>query len=833
MSKKRLVVNGLVSNLSKTSAVGGMAEAQNLVSRAADKLESRHGTALVSKSASQIRKLFTYAARVIAAIGTNQIALVNLDGTVTAYSGSTFANKSTTDTLRTLQAGGSLLLLGSTGIYRLSAISETPIKAGGPRGLSFDRSAVTQLNGTGGFLSDGYQVAYRYTIAIKDSQDFIHEGEPSGRSIVANASFTSGWVTTVAKNVVIRMLLPSDATVNHFFKLFRSRAVPTGTQPDDDLQLVYQDYLTTKNIADGYVQVTDIYPETVVKGEFIHTAPNFVKAFGTVDGENALPPAASDGVVFKNRAFLFNIVGYHTYAFSIIAAPVGSSPTIYIGVRTFPFTTVTSGSATQNIIETALNLVELINKDASCLATAAYVSDPDGTPGKILLTGKSVGTTFDVTLRTNGGLVDRTMFDPIMKLIDDPNFELSRVGTTITANNSSYDHAYRVGEQVTVVPGSDFTAGPHTILTVATTSFTYSSAVGTGTWPTTVSMYGVAEPIFRAKPDNEQNAYCYSKIREFGAFPRRNREYVGERGVEIGRVIALKNSIIIWTFSGLYRLTGDSPETFRVEAIDPQAVLVGRETVVALGDTCIGWTSKGIIECSDGGWRILSDDITPTLERLRAVYGSDLLVNAFAVGHEADRLYEIWYERELPGSTALVLSLKTERWTTYYHPIDLVCGLYNRADSKSWYGDYSDQFSPISFCHKERRGLVDGTDFKDEIITDATLPTTALAAISKRAVWNPFAGKTEGAEKAWHEVIFEFDNVCPTLLQVQFTGTAAGVGSQSVTPADTNPIVRVWPEVEVQGARLVVGISASVISEAFVLIAAEVHYEEFGTESVR
>jgi hypothetical protein len=59
MSKKRLVVNGLVSNLSKTSAVGGMAEAQNLVSRAADKLESRHGTALVSKSASQIRKLFT------------------------------------------------------------------------------------------------------------------------------------------------------------------------------------------------------------------------------------------------------------------------------------------------------------------------------------------------------------------------------------------------------------------------------------------------------------------------------------------------------------------------------------------------------------------------------------------------------------------------------------------------------------------------------------------------------------------------------------------------------------------------------------------------------
>lgn len=842
--KKFIRPLGLITNPSKLLKVGGLANAANTIIRRPGILESRRGFEYLAKTATgQHRALFPYENSLVGAFGTTELSKLSAPSW-TAFTGS-FTDVSTPNfstRLRMLNGNQNLLALTGGGVYRLSGLAEQPIRAGAPRGLCFDRTGPTNvLTGTGGILADQFQFAYRGVVGIKDAKGITHFGEPSSRTVIANATFTSGWVTTVAKNVVLRLILAKEATVNHFFQIYRSKAVPLGTQPGDDLQLVYQDYLTSKNITDGYVEITDVYSDALPKGAYIHTSPNFAKAFGLIDGENGPPPIGADGCVFKDRLFLFNTVGYPTFNLRLLGVALtngvqtGDQLVLQLGGFTMTagtnYNLVTTGTAFQNIEATALNLVEGINKHASNTSVYAfYVSAPDDAPGKILLMsrtpGQSIGTVFV------GPTSTRTCWDPV--LIPNGNtMILTRAGSTVTATTTLTKHVFRVGEQVLVTPpNGSWGAGPFVVLTATATTITYTDATSGAAGPTaatSVILTGYNTEAWKFKDDIASNGFSYSKIGDLESFPLRNKGLIQESSVRIGRAIALKDSVVVWTFDGLYRLTGDDPDTFTVTLIDQTAKLIATEAVAKIGDSAIGWTTKGVIQVDDSGWRVISDDVKPTLDQIQLnVSASTLFAKSFAIGYDTDQVFELWYPGVNGCSNALVWSAATNTWTEYWDALDYTAGVYDPYLDRVWYGGYFDASNAFTFKERKAGGLV----FQDDRITSASGPTVIQVAISKYVSFNPFAGADSSALKTWEEVLFSFEDTAPSVFESVVLYNERGLPDDvlvALMPSDsTEPWLRIWPSFNCSGARFGVTLTVSVINEAYKFLGFEVQWSEFG-----
>jgi hypothetical protein len=184
-------------------------------------------------------------------------------------------------------------------------------------------------------------------------------------------------------------------------------------------------YFTTSagEITAGTLTITDIVPDAL-RGETIYTASS---QEGVVN-QNEQPPLAKDMAVFRDTVFYANTVSKHRFYLTLLAAgsPNGiqADDTITIGgvaytgkaaetIASAQFKVFSAGSAAQNVRDTALSLVKVINQYSSSTVYAYYLSGPDDLPGKILLEERSIGgaafavissrtTAWNPTLETSG-----------------------------------------------------------------------------------------------------------------------------------------------------------------------------------------------------------------------------------------------------------------------------------------------------------------------------------------------------------------------------------------------------------------------------------------------
>jgi len=193
------------------------------------------------------------------------------------------------------------------------------------------------------------------------------------------------------------------------------------------------------------------------------------------------------------------------------------------------------------------------------------------------------------------------------------------------------------------------------------------------------------DTLTEAEADSAKNALLISKPQETEAVPLINKFLAGGVGVEILRVVSLRDYVFILTTAGAYRLTGNSIDTFNIEPFDPTVRLVAPEPAVALGNECWCLSTQGAVSLSDGGARIRSGlQINKELQALIQKAPTALREIAFAVGYESNQKY-ILSLPEGNGDTTTTQQLTynyiTDRWTRwtrnatagYVHPLD---GLY-------------------------------------------------------------------------------------------------------------------------------------------------------------
>lgn len=186
------------------------------------------------------------------------------------------------------------------------------------------------------------------------------------------------------------------------------------SDPDDSMQLVYEANPTSAEITAKSITVIDETPDSL-RGAALYT--NATQQ-GILQANN-VPPYALDLCLFQTCMFYGNVQTAQQMFLTVLA--VGGSQGIQVGdtvtiagttytggssenVSTLTFQVVTTGSAAQNINDTTLSLIRVINQNSTNAAVYAYyLSSTNSLPGQMLLQARTVGTSiFNVTASAHG-----------------------------------------------------------------------------------------------------------------------------------------------------------------------------------------------------------------------------------------------------------------------------------------------------------------------------------------------------------------------------------------------------------------------------------------------
>lgn len=183
----------------------------------------------------------------------------------------------------------------------------------------------------------------------------------------------------------------------------------TLSSPDDNMQLVYEANPTSGEVSAKSITVIDSTPDSL-RGAALYTN-------ATQEGilqSNNQPPYALDLCLFQTCMFYANVQTPQQLFLTILSVGgsggIQSGDTITIAgttytagssedVSTLTYELVTSGSPAQNINDTTLSLIRVINQNATNTSVYAYyLTSTNSLPGQMLLRSRVLGSAiFNVT----------------------------------------------------------------------------------------------------------------------------------------------------------------------------------------------------------------------------------------------------------------------------------------------------------------------------------------------------------------------------------------------------------------------------------------------------
>lgn len=408
---------------------GAMVRAQNVVMDRDDVVEmrrgfKRYGTALSFSSVQKINKFYDFADALLVSYKDKMTRDSDGLGTWSDYSG-TYSPPTGANTMRSAQANKNFYLTTSAGLKKL----ETPSSAFATAGMirSLDGVATTPVGA--GWMNNDTQVAYRIVWGIKDANENLILGAPSQRIIAVNSSGAT-------VNVTLAFVIPSGITTSHFFQVYRSvMSTTAAVTANDELGLVYEASPTAGEIAAAAVSFSDITPENL-RGATLYTSPS---QQGILQS-NDQPPMCRDMATFKNHMFYVNTISKHRFFLTIVSVSgtgLVVDDTVTIGGVLFTakgaenaaagqFKVFTAGTPADNIEDTALSLVKIINTYATNTGVYAYyVSGYNDLPGRIMIEERGVGGAAFAMLSNRGNA-----FNPVL-----PSSGTTQSSTNSTAKN--------------------------------------------------------------------------------------------------------------------------------------------------------------------------------------------------------------------------------------------------------------------------------------------------------------------------------------------------------------------------------------------------------------
>jgi hypothetical protein len=234
------------------------------------------------------------------------------------------------------------------------------------------------------FLEGGNKAAYRCVYGYRDSNEYLFRGSPSGRAIVDNTG-------ALSTSTYLTYQIPAGVEEGWFIQIYRS--TQGSTSPDDELFLVTEITLDSSMIAASEISYNDKLIDALL-GEALYTNATQQGILNSNDE----PPFATDITNYKGFMIYGNTRLKETLYSQMVVVPAVDS-TVTIGSEVYTAKTVensvskhfqvfTSGTESENIQNTAISLVKMINKGSSSY-NASYLSS--GEPaGYFLIQGNTL-----------------------------------------------------------------------------------------------------------------------------------------------------------------------------------------------------------------------------------------------------------------------------------------------------------------------------------------------------------------------------------------------------------------------------------------------------------
>lgn len=768
MAQQRLdlQLRGLYTAPNNLSGVpqGALEIADNVVINSKSLIESRRGQtqygAPLSIGSSQVNKLFNYSSSLIANYD-DKMAYDVGDGNWINYPG-TYNAASNQYKMRSLEALRNFYFTTDSGIKKIDIITADPRDAGVPKALGGSGS----LSGSTGFLVDDSAVAYRIVWGYRDANNNLLLGAPSQRILVTN---TSGG----DRDVQLTFSVPDGITTEYFYQIYRSTGTGSATiEPSDELQLVIQGNPSSGELTAKSVTLIDLTPYSLMRAT-LYTSPSQEG----IANSNYQPPFAIDMDVYKTCAFYANVRQKQTLSVAIISV---DSPSF--GYATEAAVSTTSGSPVlTGIIDTSIlrigmravgagipNNTFILSIDSStqvtltqnATATASPISVEFQDRFSLALMNFYAGSTQDVS--TNTFKVENSL-SPAQN-INQTAVNLIQIINTSSINTTIYGYYISSVEDL-----------PGQILfeerSIGGAAFSATSTAGSSFSPVLPDSGGAVTS------DNEvrQNRVYISKPGQVESVPSYRYFDIGSANFPIQRVVALRDGIFFFKTDGIYRISGETFESFVVSLLDNTVILKVPESAVPFNNQVFCFTTQGVCAVTDSGVEIMSVPIENELLELSSEQYTNFTAASFGVAYESARMYmffTVTKEEDEFATQAFVYNSLTDSWTRWI--MNRTCGVVNTSVNKLFMAQADTGQILIE------RKTYTNSDYADEqydVVISSVDSTTQLTLLSASTV-TPGMTIVQGTRSAYIE-----DVQGNVLTITEITGMVTGA-AEVYTPID-------------------------------------------------
>lgn len=874
--KLDLQLRGLYTSPNNLSAVpqGALELADNVVIDRINIVESRRGQTQygspLSIGSSQVKKLFNYASSLILNYD-DKLAYDAGAGNWVTYPGS-YVAPSDNYKMRSLEALKNFYYTTSKGIYKLDKLDTVPRPAGVVEALS----GTYTLTGSSGFLVANSAVAYRLVWTYIDANGNLLRGAPSQRLVVTNAGpgdfdvqltyLIPDTITTEYKYQIYRSpatASSSDEPSDELQLVLENTLTPgeivarlftvTDTTPYTLMrQTIYtapsQQGIENANYPPPYAIDMDIfkgsafYANVRQKQQSSLTlisvgTPSFGyysdATVGTTNGSPNLTTIAATadlrvgmrvvgaGVQVDSR--ILTITGPNTVTMTKNATATASVPVEFqdrfsIGgvdywggsasnTATNTFLVETSFTPGDNIDETALQMIQVINTSPSnSTIYAYYLSGVGDLPGQILFKERTLGgDQFFVTSTAGESFT--------------PNLPAGTALTAISAANpaviTSVAHGLVSGVSIKIF-GSNSTPsvdGTWTITVLSPDTFTIPTLT---TVAGTVGTYVKSNEAVVSDNDAKQNRVYASKNSEVEAVPLYTYFDIGSANFPIQRVVALRDGIFFFKQDGIFRLSGESFQSWTVSLVDNTVTLKVPESAVPFNNQVFCFTTQGICAVTDSGVQIMSVPIESTLLEISSEQYTGFVPASFGVAYESSRQYMFFTVQQVEdefATQAFIYNSLTKTWTRWI--MNRTCGVVNTAVNKLFMAqtdtgqvlierksytnaDYADEQYPVMIVDKvsdlvyevssaslivrgmslvqdSRTVVITSVDYVNNLVTVANSNYTFLdgaaevfTPILNKIQWAPIDAENPGILKQYSEITLAFRNAAFSTIEAGF-----------------------------------------------------------------
>jgi hypothetical protein len=338
-----------------------------------------------------------------------------------------------------------------------------------------------------------------------------------------------------------------------------------------------------------------------------------------------------------------------------------------------------AGTPAQNINETCLNLIQVINTSPSNSSIYAYyISALDDLPGQMYFEERTIGGSAFIATSTSGD-----SFSPVLPTKKKITANTLANPTVITSTGNAPASLTNI-----TIYGSNSTPtidGARVVTNI--TADTFSVPVNV-TVAGTSGYFLLTSELVISNNDAKQNRAFVSKRGQIEAVPLLQFFDIGSANFAIKRCIALRDGIFFFKQDGVFRLSGESIENFTVSLVDNTTALLCPESAVPFNNQIFCFTDQGICAVSDTGVEIKSVPIENTLLELSSEQYTNFATASFGVAYESARQYmffTVTEEDDAFATQAFVYNSLTNSWTRWV--MNRTCGVVGASTNKLYMGE--------------------------------------------------------------------------------------------------------------------------------------------------